>query len=201
MIFALYLSGATESVHVVEDGNELPLIGWVEDVAINFEVLDHHIHQVSAEVQGYYVWPTCFTPLQGGPWTVLCFQLPPLLPGKDGIHLDMRRTEDGFNKFHLNHMILSIIIPCKDIVSLTSISYEVFKWLFHPNAKVTKFLFVFPFNGVIIIGINNLDLKLVQHLWCFQMEGWKCKCVKWELRPFGVITTMYGGKFSFKGCM
>lgn len=51
VIFALYLSRVTESVHVVEDGNELPLIGRVNDVAINFEVLDHHIHQESAQVQ------------------------------------------------------------------------------------------------------------------------------------------------------
>lgn len=51
---------------MVENGNELPLIGWVQDVTINFQVLHHHIHQVSAQVQSYYVWPACFAPLQGG---------------------------------------------------------------------------------------------------------------------------------------
>lgn len=67
----LYLSGAAKGVHVVEDRYELLVAGWVQDVGINFEVLNHHIHQVSAQLQKYCVWPACLIPLQCGSCTVL----------------------------------------------------------------------------------------------------------------------------------
>lgn len=42
---------------MVEDGDELPVESWIQDVTVNFKVLDHHIDHVSAQLQGYYVWP------------------------------------------------------------------------------------------------------------------------------------------------
>lgn len=53
----LYLACATEGVHVIEDWDELPVKSWVQDVAIDFEVLNHYIHHPSAQLQGYYVRP------------------------------------------------------------------------------------------------------------------------------------------------
>lgn len=61
-----YLPYATKGVHVVEDGDELPAESRVQDVAVNFEVLDHYIHHVSAQLQGYYVWPIGLSSLQRG---------------------------------------------------------------------------------------------------------------------------------------
>ncbi len=29
---------------MVEDGDELPVVSWVEDVAVDFEILNHYIH-------------------------------------------------------------------------------------------------------------------------------------------------------------
>lgn len=59
-----YLPSAAKGVHVVEDGDEFPVIGWVQDVAINFKIFNHHIHHVRAKLQSYYVWPACLAPLQ-----------------------------------------------------------------------------------------------------------------------------------------
>ena len=63
----LYLPCAAEGVHVVEDGDELPVVSRVQDVAVNFEALDHHIHHVRAQLQGYYIWPVGLSSLQRGP--------------------------------------------------------------------------------------------------------------------------------------
>lgn len=52
-----YLPCAAEGVHVVENGDELLVVGRVQDVAANFEVLDHQIHQVSSQLQGHDVRP------------------------------------------------------------------------------------------------------------------------------------------------
>lgn len=84
---------------MIEDGDELPVESRVQDVAVNFEVLDHHIHHVGAQLQGYYVWPVGLSSLQRGPRTLVRLQLTPLLPGKDVILLEGEKNGSGLFSF------------------------------------------------------------------------------------------------------
>lgn len=47
----LYLSGAAEGIHVVEDGDELSVIGGVQDVTVNFKILHHYVHNEGSQLQ------------------------------------------------------------------------------------------------------------------------------------------------------
>lgn len=67
---------------MIEDWDELPVVGWIQDVAVNFEALHHQIHHVCSQFQGYYVGPVGFSSLQRWSGTLLRLKFAPLLPGK-----------------------------------------------------------------------------------------------------------------------
>lgn len=93
-----YLPRASEGVHVIEDGDELPVVGRIQNVAVNFEVLHHQIHHVRPQFQGYDVRPVGLSSLQRGPATLLRLQFAPLLPGKDFTLLAKRKKENRNRK-------------------------------------------------------------------------------------------------------
>lgn len=78
----LYLPRAPEGVHVIEDRDELPVMGRIQDVAVNFQVLHHQIHHVRSQFQGYDVGPVGFSSLQRRSGTLLHLKFAPVLPGK-----------------------------------------------------------------------------------------------------------------------
>lgn len=94
----LYLPCASEGVHVIEDGDELPVLIWIQNVAVNFEVLHHHVHHVRSQFQGYYVRPLGLSSLQRGSGTLLQLKFAPLLPGKDLTLLAKDRSKNGLKK-------------------------------------------------------------------------------------------------------
>lgn len=89
----VYLSHAPESVHVVEDGNALPVARRVQDVAVDFEVLHHQVHQVGPQLQRNHVGPVGLGPPQRRPRRLLRLQLAPQLAGKEVVLLEKRGRE------------------------------------------------------------------------------------------------------------
>lgn len=84
----VYLSQAAEGVHVVEDGNTLALAGGIQDVAVDFEILHHQVHQVGPQLQHNHVRPVGLRPLQRWPRTLLRLQLAPQLTGEEVARLE-----------------------------------------------------------------------------------------------------------------
>lgn len=98
-----YLPGAAKCVHVVKDGDELPVLGRVQDVTVDLQVLHHDVHQVGAELQSDDVGPAGVVSLQGGARALLHLQPGPLLPGEDAGRLQHRSgtefTSSGMAEF------------------------------------------------------------------------------------------------------
>lgn len=90
----MYLSHAPESVHVVEDGDALPVAGRVQDVTVDFEVFHHQVHQVGPQLQRNHVGPVGLGPLQRRPRVLLRLQLTPQLAGKEVVLLEKRGSEE-----------------------------------------------------------------------------------------------------------
>lgn len=91
----MYLPHVSERVHVVEDGNALPAAGRVQDVAVDFEILHHQVHQVGAQLQRHHVGPVGLGPLQRRPRSMLRLQLAPQLAGKEVELLEEWGSEGG----------------------------------------------------------------------------------------------------------
>lgn len=68
---------------MVEDGDELPLEGRVQHVAVHLQVLHHHIHHVDAQLHGDDVGPVGLSSLQRGSRALLPLQPAPILAGQD----------------------------------------------------------------------------------------------------------------------
>jgi len=68
---------------VVQDGDALPLESRVQDVAVDFEVLDHHFHHEGAQLQGHDVRPVGLSSVQRGSRALLHLQVTPMLAGQD----------------------------------------------------------------------------------------------------------------------
>lgn len=83
---------------MIEDGDELPVLIWIQNVAVNFEVLHHHVHHVRSQFQGYYVRPLGLSSLQRGAGTLLQLKFAPLLPGKDLTLLAKDRSKNGLKQ-------------------------------------------------------------------------------------------------------
>ena len=72
---------------MIQDGDELPFVSRVQDVAVDLEVLHHQVHQAGTQLHGDDVGPLGVLPLQGGSRHVRRLQLQPLLPGEDVVLL------------------------------------------------------------------------------------------------------------------
>lgn len=107
----LYLSCAAKGVHMVDEGYELLVEIGIQDVAINFDVADHQIHHVHAQLQGYYERQIALSSLQRGACILVRHYLTPLLSGKGVILLEGEEQEC----FYLVRITFSLITICYSV--------------------------------------------------------------------------------------